>query len=505
MQTLRFGPWIAITLVTALSSLSSASSVVEAEYELKMPRVFQQRIIDKLWTSLQREVFSTAVPVPDQSIHAVDTEVLLSGIGLEFQTQLQKPSVPSTGTSVTLESRNVTAHLRVQSVSVDQYILREIGGVVGRFHLQARCENLDLMLKPGQGQFRMNVSPVFSGARVSSKLEDVQVTWSKEAWILNPMNCTGAQGFEELIAEHVLNMTRDSDILTPYKPQLMEYVQKYLDQRSVDISKPRVLTSQRLDIQYSMRIDKLTNNGQNLLASGVLAIQFKNAATAKKVYLPLAQSSWVQAKSSALQLRVPEKILETVVEKAFLPTSWSTQLRSSQVPGFASVQNLSKLVLCFIWPELHDFGRDASFLFQLKTEAPISLTGQQLRYHIESALRVNMLAPVNVDSQTKFVPFMDFRIPLRSDISLSVAKGQLAAVFTNVDFGLEAHWNEDYVRNYHPKKYFAAEKIRERVLQEAQGQRLQYTLPRFQIMDSLSLQLQSVSSTSSNDFVFTLN
>jgi hypothetical protein len=479
-----------------------ATSVVQSEYELKLPRRFQQTIIDKLWETLQREVFSTELPLPDQSIHAAETEVLLSGIKLDFQTKLQKPQVPTQGPHLDLESRDMTARLRIQAISVDQYIVREVGGVVGRFHLVARCENLSLQSKPGQAQFKMRLEPVLNGPRVSSHLEDMEISWSKDAWVLAPMTCTGAQGFEDVVTAHVLELTRNSEVLAEHKAELMTYVQTYLNTKTVDFSKPRILSSGRPDIQYFMEITDLKSDAQNLSARGLLTVHFKNIKSGM-VSLALDKATSSPAPAGAVQLRVPEKLLETLIEKAFVPGTWSERIAAAQVPGFSALIS-SQLATCLLWPELRKFNPQAPFVFEVGTEVPVVMNGTDLNYQVEGVLGVQMYAPKIQNEKTALVPFMNFSIPLQSDIQVRLQQGRLSAAFTHVAMEIHPLWNPSYVSAYHPNLKFGVAALQKRLVKAAEGLRLEYALPRFQLMGGVALQLQNVSVASGRDLIFNL-
>jgi hypothetical protein len=477
-----------------------ADATVVSEIELKLPRSFQQRIIDKQWNSLQARVFATTLPLPDQSLHVTDSDVLLSGLRLDMQTQLKKPAVPSPGPTAVLESSNLSAHLRIQSVSVDQYIVREIGGVVGRFHLQARCENIDLAMAPGEGRFKMQLSPVLNGARIATHLDDMEVAWTPHAWSVGPMTCTGAQGFEDIVTAQILNLVSNSSVLTERKAELMPYVQNYLDTLSVDISKPRILTLRRPDIQYSLRLTGLTSEERTLVARGLLSVRFKKLKSEAPLYLPLGRSS-KSIDDGAAKLRVPEKFLRVLLTHAFSSGSWSAQVASANLPGFNEFRN-SRLIACFLWPSLESFPLATPFVFDITSSKPLEIEGFDLNYTIQSELAVRMSA---LDADQRRTPYMNFRVPLESRVRISLVDGTLAAKFTGVSLDIWPSFATSYEQTHHVNHTFAADQLESRLISAGEGTELRYPLPTVQFLDFPSLRVLSVSTAEPGaDLVFAL-
>jgi hypothetical protein len=501
----RNRPWTVLSFASSaviflFAHTALADSTVESEVELKLPRSFQQRIIDKQWNSLQERQFATTLPLPDQSLHVTDADVQLAGLQLDIQTSLKKPAVPLPGPTVVLESTNLAAHLKIQSVSVDQFIVREIGGVIVRVHLQAACQNLDLTMAPGEGTFKMQLSPTVNGSRIAAHLEDMDVAWTPHAWSLGPMTCTGAQGFEDIVTTQILNLVSNSAVLTERKAELMTYVQSYLETQSVDISKPRILTSHRPDIQYSLRVSNLQSQGQTLIARGVLSARFKNAPNEAPIYLPLGATS-KRTDDGAAKIRVPEKFLRLLLTRAFTAGSWHAQVGSANIPGFEQFRS-NRILACFLWPALESFPWNTPFIFDVTSSKPLGIQGFDLNYTIASELAVRMSA---VGANKSLTPFMQFRIPLESRVQVSVANGVLAGKFTGVSLDIWPSFVPSFVQAHHPSETFAADLLENRLIAAGEGTQLNYPLPVIQFLDLPSFRVQNVSTSEPGaDLVFSL-
>lgn len=485
MQTSRIKILLAIAISFFMAQTSVATSVVDSEFEMAVPRSFQQSLIDRLWDSLQRDVFHFDWTFDDQTYETPDVTVLLKGIRLNLNSRLQKPAVDTGGDSVILQSRGLEATLSIDSVSIDQWIEREVGGVIGRFRIQARCEGVSLRMLPGKALFEMRLRPVFEGGRVRAKVEDISLNWLKDGWSVNALNCTGAAGFENIIREEILKQVSDSAMVNKYKDAMIEYVQDYVSRQSFDFSGSRSLGDIRPDIHASLRVTNFEGQRENALLRGTIRIVFDKSDEAD-VDLSLTGKSLGGISQAAL--RVPEDIVPAISRRAFGAGSWMKRISSKDIPGF-SVLTKSRFVEFFVWRELIRYPRSAEFLFDVTNAKPLTLSGQDLKYKVKNTLTSQMYAP----RDGKYVPFMDFTIPVSTDLGVTIADGKVTAKFTNVEIDLKYAWDPEYLEKYHPYKTFAKDKILENVRSGIRkGTQFSFTLPEIPVSSDLKLRIQKV-------------
>ena len=77
-----------VVLVTLISSHGLAKSQIISEFELLLPRQFQQTLIDKKWQSLATEEFSGKWPFPDQQVVSRNIPVKIKDIFLNIKTKV---------------------------------------------------------------------------------------------------------------------------------------------------------------------------------------------------------------------------------------------------------------------------------------------------------------------------------------------------------------------------------------------------------------------------------
>lgn len=467
-----------------------AASLVESEFELLLPRQFQQNLIDQYWESLQKEEFKFSWNIPDQSYEAPDVNVDLAGLRLDISSRLEKPAIAPGGDTVILQSRELMANFHLNSISIDQYIEREIGGVIGRFRIQAKCEDVNVSLKPGQGVFRMSLTPVFSGSLVSARVNSVDLSWTPDGWSVGELKCTGAQGFDDIIRSEIQKLVGDPSLVEKYKGTLLEYVQNYVQGRSIDIATTRTLTAIRPDIQTTLRITGLVGATVNTILRGTVRVEFSKTEEQDRVFLKLSDLDFAATVSTGAVLRLPDEFLPSIAKEAFRAGTFIGRFSSKQLPGFETLMR-SRIAQLLVWPELTKFSKSAEFLFDVRTTKDLSLKGKDLKYKVQTKLHAQMYAP----KKGRYVRFMDFAIPLRSEVQLSVSDGKMSAKFGKVKLDLIHSWEDCYENKYCPYRRFAREKIGDRIEDSLEGARPSFALPPIPVTDTLSLRVQRVESS----------
>jgi len=332
---------------------------------------------------------------------------------------------------------------------------------------------------------------------VRARVGDANLSWTPDAWQITSLNCTGTQGFDDVIREEIGKRTGDASIVTSQKAILMQYVRDYVNSYSLDLSQPRDLVPVRPDILLSFRISNFTTSEKNLVVRGILRVEFTRNRGGDSSTLRLSKASL--GSSSSIIVRVPEDFVLAVAKQAYAGNSWSKKVYSDEVPGFQALMN-SRLLQFIVWHELWSFPKTAKFLFEVYSPEDISITGQNLTYAVKATLFAKMYAPKN----RQYVPFMNFTVPMRSQVKLSLENGIIAAKFTDVHLGLRPKWESSYVAEYSPSQTFAAEKIRQRIQDSVQGGTLRYKLPSIPIFDETSLMVQKVQPNKRGDLVLYL-
>jgi hypothetical protein len=478
----------ALTLSFLLTTQAYATSSVESDFELVLPRSFQQKLIEQKWITLAKEKFSINWQIPDQVLKTSTVDVSLQDLHLDLSTYLTKPQLSSGKSALSLESKNLAGTLKMGLVSVDQYIEREVGGIIGRFRIQAQCRDVVLTAVAGKSSFKIDLAPSTDGTSLSGKVENVDLSWQPGAWQIGALSCTGAQGFDDVVRQQVLEMANNSaKFIDPLKPQMFSYIENYLKNYELNIGEKRQLVTGRSDIEASMVADKIEDlaDGSGTVMTGRVQVSFKKVADAPTEVLHLKEGS-IKSMSNA-SIRVPDSLIPTLMGKAFKANTWLQNLSSSQIPGFSSVMN-SRFVQFFAWPELMKYSKSTVFPFQLYSDKDLTLTGKGLKFNASGKLISQMLAPKGSSS----VPMMRFGLPFKTDLSFSTKSGVLSMTSTNPVVSLTSSWDADYVKKYSPRTKFAQSTVLGKIQNALDTKTYTYTLPTLPIVDGLTLKVDSL-------------
>jgi hypothetical protein len=481
-----------------LSSTAFSASVLESEFEIKIPRRFQQNLIEQKWKSLESKDFVANWQFPQQTFVSQDIPIVFEGMTLAMKTRLKQPSVGSgSKTIINLASTSLEASIHIEALTVDHIIEREVGGIIGRFRIQARCENVNLNLTKNAGSFTLSLSPRVNSGQVGADVQDFALAWSPGAWTLQgELKCEGAEGFDTLIKDQVQAFAQDSkSFLEPKRALIAEYLTTYFSNLNFDLGTPRELVSARTDIKTSLVFDETKEDStQGLWAKGRVIMEFQKSTRNKSQKLVLQSSIFTETAGSQVLIRLPQEFAREVVAEAFSANSWAQRFSSGSIPGFSTVMN-SRLTQFFVWPELRNYSKSAKFLFDLNSKKDFEVSGQGLQYSVKSTLQAKMWAP----RSSGYVPFMNFTIPLTSKVQMSVNKGILQTKLPNPSLSIGYAWDADYVRKYNPSEKFAASTIRDKVQDNLWGETLTYKLPKVPLYGEVDLQIISIDVNSKSE------
>lgn len=493
---------LSVALLTFLTSVPAFSAaVVESEFELKLPRQFQQSLIEEKWKSLMTEKFQANWQFPDQRIVSQEIPVDIKGLSLQMKTQLQKPALGSGESTLALTSKELSAQLHITEVSVDHIIERNVGGIIGRFRVQASCKDIVLNLKNNEGQFKVVVTPQVSGTQAGATVNSVDLSWSPGSWDYNSeFLCAGAEGFDSILRAEVEKIANDSaSFVEPQKELLKKYVQDYLQNVVLDFSAPHKLIVARPDIDVTMKVQEFTDLGEEgLRAKGVLEITFARIEDSQRTVLKLDGESEVKSSEQA-SLRLPKDFIKVVLAEAYSANTWLHQVSSSRLPGFSTVMN-SRFVQFFVWPALMNFSKSTKFLFDVYSNKDVSISGQGLQYQVKSQMYARMQAP----KSGSYIPFMNFSLPFSSKIEVKLNDGKAQAKFVNPTLGMSASYDSKYVAKYGPSTRFSTSTIRDRIVGGLWGQTVSMSIPKVPVAEGLSLQVKKLLTTKSADLVLQL-
>lgn len=485
------------------SQQAFSSATVESEFELVLPKQFQQNLIEEKWKTLINQKFQANWQFPDQTMQAQNgVQVQLSGISLAVASQMEKPDLGTSQTQLLLQSKSMSAQLTIGSISVDQWIEQTVSGITGRFHLQAQCSHVVLNMKAGAGNFSIALTPAVGASQATTDVQDVALSWQPDAWVAQSFSCSGAEGFSDIVNQQIIQISQDSaSFVNPKKVLIISYIKQYLGGWTFDFSKARELVSSRADINMSMVVDSFDDSNPNLaIAKGRVIINFTRSSQSGTKTLSLATSepTYSSTGTNAL-IRLPASFAKEVMTQAYSANSWVHQFYSTQVSGFSTIMN-SRFVQFFVWPELMNYSKSSKFLFNVYSNKDPKITGSGLQYQVSMNLLSQMQAPQN----NSYIPFMNFVVPFSSKVAIGVASSKANVTFTNTGLDLQYQWDPSYVSKYDPSQRFGSSTIQGKILSAISGQSFSFALPSIPLMEGVTLKINKASTLANSDLLLQL-
>ena len=485
------------------SQQAFSSATVESEFELVLPKQFQQNLIEEKWKTLINQKFQANWQFPDQTMQAQNgVQVQLSGISLAVASQMEKPDLGTSQTQLLLQSKSMSAQLTIGSISVDQWIEQTVSGITGRFHLQAQCSHVVLNMKAGAGNFSIALTPAVGASQATTDVQDVALSWQPDAWVAQSFSCSGAEGFSDIVNQQIIQISQDSaSFVNPKKVLIISYIKQYLGGWTFDFSKARELVSSRADINMSMVVDSFDDSNPNLaIAKGRVIINFTRSSQSGTKTLSLATSepTYSSTGTNAL-IRLPASFAKEVMTQAYSANSWVHQFYSTQVSGYSTIMN-SRFVQFFVWPELMNYSKSSKFLFNVYSNKDPKITGSGLQYQVSMNLLSQMQAPQN----NSYIPFMNFVVPFSSKVAIGVASSKANVTFTNTGLDLQYQWDPSYVSKYDPSQRFGSSTIQGKILSAISGQSFSFALPSIPLMEGVTLKINKASTLANSDLLLQL-
>lgn len=489
-------------LAVFLCSHAFAKSQIESEFELVLPKEFQKNLINEKWKSFAEKEFAKNWQFPNQTMTAQEgIPVQINDIFLEIKTRLKKPALQEAQTLVELTSQGLQAELRLGEVSVDHTIEREVGGIVGRFRLQALCKDVRLNMTAGQGEFAVLVAPTLASATAGGEIQAVRLGWTPQAWVISSMQCSGAQGFDDILRGEIQKLAQDSaTLVSPHLEFIKQSVQAELDKIQIDLSGSRRLLVSRPDIEAHMIVDRFQDLGtQGLKVRGRFTVDFARVATNSQKKLTLAEGSTAGAANQA-SLRLPKDFLKEIVNQAYAPNTWRHSFLSPQIPGFVSLMR-SRFIQFFVWPELMSYPKSSVFRFDVYSNKSLNIQGQGLQYKINTTIYTQMQSPQKAG---QLAPFMNFTVPVTAQLGLQVQNGVLKVSLGSPQMGLQAQWDKNYLSSKRVSTGFSTSTIRSRIIESIAGEMVTVSLPTIPVADDLTLKIKKVRVNTTQDLIVDL-
>jgi hypothetical protein len=426
--------------------------------------------------------------LPDQNL-TTPYPVTIQGIHLSANYSLEPPTVGASPNQWLIRSSAVNAELVIDSINATQDIVQEQNGSTLIIHLNASCNNVRLALAPGATQLSATIGVALQGNRVVYSLDQFSANWAPGAWQIVSLNCTGPQGFGDIVAQ---NIQAQLQSINPFIPTIQAQLSEQLAAAS---NQPASWTLQAPGTSGASltllpsSVEFQTDGSAR--ASGTATVSFPrlNGTACQRT---VSATATVLAPADSLSL--PVAAIEGLVECAYLDGDLISTFTSEQFTAFQSLLG-RPIVKFFVWPHLLRYNRNDIFQFRASlTQDPgfgtiSSPAGGGLQFNLTTSLMLSVYSP----EEAGLEHYVDFRAPVNGTATLALQGGVLTYRQVGIG-GISYTIDPEYIARHHPKRRIWTSIIGRYFRGFLANTGLTYTLPVFQAPGGgLSLALDSAS------------
>jgi hypothetical protein len=432
-------------VTSGLRSQAVDANSIEAEYSFNINSDFLTSNATKALDSFFQELnFS----IPSYSVGSNPTVQIKD---LKIKVSPRGYRIFSTANGIGFSSQNNTANVEVGTITINETIRKEFGGVVADIQIFASCEGVKMKLSDSNSNITGELIPVIDANLITAKIKNPVIELGAPKLDITSAKCTGAQGFENEIKatlEKTLNdkkMTQEIvktqflanlDAMTRGISYKWNSIQKILDLPMQDNKK----------ISLWITPKKIVPTTKGYQSTGTLKVRFPYEIQGNN-FFPLAENN-LSAFSNQNFIVVSDEAILALIQNYFTPQEWIFREQANNFQGFASLLS-SRFQQFFAWGDLMKWPRSSIF--------PLVATMQTLpAIAFTSANSVSIQSRVNIDMYGQkpgsvIEKYVQFKMPLSSSMQFSLEQDQINFKLTNSNLSLKYAFDFDYcVHHYKP-------------------------------------------------------
>jgi hypothetical protein len=480
--------------LTALLPLSAnASWTVKSQFELILSETLFDQVIGDFGNVLQG---TNTIPINDISTTAQGFPVAIKGISADVDYDFPVPTrISSNPREWKLATNKLSSRLTVDSVTASGEVLKIINGIRVRVRLNAECRNVKLHLPENQSHVAANIRAEVSNGQIKLSLPTYDADWTKNAWIVDSMSCTGVEGFENVVKEEALKaLSSFHNFDEPVKKMLGEKFAEWSQNASVLLMSQQEIPTGKNYMKAFFEPSSAQDSSHGLLISGNLRFVYPRVAPGQALeYVHRLSGSQSLAGESNPQVMVPFAMVRSLMMGEYFAGKLSYRMTSTQVPSFRDFMN-SPFQKFFGFPELNRFSNETEFAFDFAPAGPPAFNRERAagKNVIQGDMNMPLAVRMSPEIGGVYTPMVEFRTLLAGPSTLTLGKdGKIAVQVNSQASPVTYAWNANYVRNYNPSQYIAADTIGEKVRSALGGQGFSMQFPTLVVGPTVTLAPQS--------------
>lgn len=476
-QALKQASTLLLLIGLYLPHNSLAAWELSSEFKLQLSNSLFTSMIQDFWSSLQG---GQTIPVDDIHLSS-PIPIAITGIQAKLQYNFPLPQQVSNQREWQLASNNVAADLYVQSVNASQTIVREINGILVSININAECHNIHLTLPKNITSVAASVRADVAQGQVHISLPSFDVNWPANAWQIASIDCTGADGFDEIVKTQTLQAL---STIHNFDAQIHEELSKQLNlwsqKSSLVLMSAREIPTNRDDMQLFFEprtANDIANN--DLEISGVLRFVYPYISQGNDISNSFALTdkdleAINKIPNANSRLIIPFETIRGLMMGNYLSGKLTYSLQSYNIPSFQALMQ-SRWAQFFVWPDLFHFEKNTTFLFQFLPMGPPSFANPhngnkgEIVGDLFLPLNVRMFAP----QDNTYIPYVQFFTNIAGVTRMKLVEGGKVQVSVDTQaLDINYQWSKKYLDNYDTYENISVALIADAIqgnLQQSQG------------------------------------
>ena len=468
-----------------------AAYELDSDFQLHLGNTLFNQLINDFGNSLQGQ---KSVPIPDMVAQA-GAPVSISGLNLNISYNFAAPVREGSQRVWDLNSQSISAKLLINSISISQTIVKDIGGIIVNVVLDASCNNIELNLSPNGSYVDAKLAANLVNNEVVISLADLKANWPSGAWTLSKMSCTGASGFDAIVKSAVLQqLSTINNFQAPIQSAISSALKSWSQSSTLALLSERELPSVRKDLKiFFDPSEAIDGSAGDVLMNGKLRFvyPFVSANQDIKYNFSIDKNSLAApANGTDSYFFLPSDMVQALIMGEYFSGNLIYSEKSTNISAFNSFMH-SRLGQFFVWPDLLSYSESALFLFQFLTQgAPDVLNlangskPNTLTADIGIPLAVRLFSPTD---NKGYEPYVEFLSNVSAQASLVLSSTGIQATITGANLKLNPIWSNAYIRENNPDTYIDAGTIGSKIQSYLAGQGIHFNLPNLLVGNSLSL------------------
>jgi predicted RND superfamily exporter protein len=467
------------------AAAAAERNVVHAPFEMSMKKTaFSSLLFDGVIAkSLSGEQKTSLADI--HTGDSLDTQI--KGISVDVKYAFTAPV--RNAMEWDLASQSIAAELNIASISAHKTEVVHQGLNTITVHFDGTCSNVKLVLPAGSASASGKLDLIQQNGAPRMLLKDFQAKWTPGSWQIVSLNCTGPQGFDQVVGNTAKQQLATID---PFLDKIETYLQQALDENLGNTAGQEIRAANPFQPSQSLLLKNFETkvDGQgNLLVNGDAYFAFSAAGNGCGADVSNFSSS-PKVKSGDTALFLPFEAVKAILACVSADGSLAFDTDSQHFPAFQDFMN-SEIEKDAVWPDLNRFDPNTLMKFHgSSASAPVVENEKSSGSHAFSAdlqvkMNITMLAPPN----RSYIPYVDVRAYFVGPVNVTLAEGKASLKpEATSQVALQGDFDPSYVSQYHPSGTIDWTQISTQAEKALLEQGWSFTVPTYSVSPSIALQ-----------------